>query len=290
MMLDIDMHNVALHYGRFEALNDVTVHMESGKTYGVIGRNGAGKTTLLSLLASFMKPSSGSIRVGGEEPFEHAGIMSQVAFVYEVDYREEQEKVKAFIETAERYRPYFDTDYAHRLAKRFNLPFDKPVKKLSSGMQSALNVTIGLASRSPITIFDEAYLGMDAPTREIFYQEVLEEQASHPRTIILSTHLVSEMDYLFDQVVIIDKGRLVLHEPYDELLNRGAAITGGADVVDGFVHDMKKLNEQQLGGTKSVMIYGELSDAKRQEAREKGLEIGPVSLQDLFIHLTREGE
>ena len=75
------------------------------------------------------------------------------------------------LEIAERYRPNYDKAYADELIKRFNLPLNRPVNKLSKGMQSAMNVTIGLASRTPITIFDEAYLGMDAPTRDIFIKK-----------------------------------------------------------------------------------------------------------------------
>ncbi|MBV0908845.1 ABC transporter ATP-binding protein, partial [Planococcus sp. CP5-4_UN] len=114
------------------------------------------------------------------------------------------------------------------------------------------------------------------------------DQEEHPRTFILSTHLVSEMDYLFDHVVIIDQGQLVLNEPYETLEARGASVTGAASDVEAFTADMKHLNEQQLGGTKSVMVYGELDESKRREAQTLGLEIGPVSLQDLFIYLTEE--
>jgi len=153
-----------------------------------------------------------------------------------------------------------------------------------------LNVVIGLASRSPITIFDEAYGGMDAPTREIFYQKVLEDHALHPRTIILSTHLVSEMDYLFEEVVILHKGNIILKEPIDVLLERGASVTGAEENVDQFVFEMKKINSQKLGGTKSVMIIETLTEEQQLHARQLGLEIGPVSLQDLFIHLTKEGD
>src|SRR5699024_8398716 len=114
------------------------------------------------------------------------------------------------------------------------------VNQLSRGMQSALNVTIGLANRSPITIFDKAYLGMDAPTREIFYQELLEDQLNHPRTIILSTHLVSEMDYLFDEVIIIDRASLGPHEELVAWVYRGAWITGAAKEVNHLDSDMQQ--------------------------------------------------
>lgn len=288
MKTDIALERITMKFGSVEALKNISLHLETGKIYGLIGRNGAGKSTLLSLLASFRQPTAGSLTVGGQTPFENPQIMPLIHLVYETDYSEESEKVKGMLEAAERYRPAFDRPYADRLAKLFNLPLDKPMKTLSKGMQSAVNVTLGLASRTPITIFDEAYLGMDAPTREKFYKEVLEDHARHPRTIILSTHLVSEMDYLFQQVIILHKGQVLLHEPIDGLLERGASVTGGASEVDAFTASMTRLNTQQLGGTKSVAVYGELTEAKRHEARQLGLDIGPVSLQDLFIYLTDE--
>ena len=96
------------------------------------------------------------------------------------------------------------------------------------------------------------------------------------------------MDYLFDEVLILHKGKIVLQEDYESLVTKGASITGAADVVDEFVRPLKRLNVQQLGNTKSVMIYGDLSDQDRQTALEKELEVGPISLQDLFIHLPEE--
>ena len=97
------------------------------------------------------------------------------------------------------------------------------------------------------------------------------------------------MDYLFDDVLIINNGELLLKESYEDLVSRGASITGEARVVDAFTRGMKKLNEQQLGNTKSIMVFEHLSDEQRQDAESQGLDVGPISLQDLFIHLTGEG-
>ncbi|TYS13333.1 ABC transporter ATP-binding protein [Rossellomorea vietnamensis] len=288
MTFDINMKDVTVRYGKKEALTDINLQLESKKIYGLIGRNGAGKSTLLSLLASFTEPHKGTLRIGGKEPFENAEIMSQISFVYNTDYSDETEKVKGMLEACERYRPTYNKELADELVKLFKLPLNTQVKNLSTGMQSALNVTMGLASRSPITIFDEAYNGMDAPTRELFYKKVLEDFEEVPRTIILSTHLVSEMDYLFEEAIFLHEGKVLLKEPVDILMERGASITGSIEDVDAFVRGMRQLSSQKLGGTKSVMVYGEISEVKRQEARNIGLEVGPVSLQDLFIHLTGE--
>lgn len=289
-MFNIQVTDVSVNYKDFEALKNISFSLEQGKIYGLIGRNGAGKTTLLSVLSSFMEPTIGNVEINGENLFENRNITPHISFVFETDYGEEYESITRYFEYAKRYRPHFDLEYAKKLATRFKLPLDKPIKKLSSGMQSAFNVTLGLASRSKITIFDEAYRGMDAPTRELFYKEVLEEQARYPRMMILSTHLVSEMDYLFDHVLILDRGNLVMNEQYDEIINRGATVTGHANEVEQFMKGKNQINEKQLGNTKSVMIYGEISEDEQRLAAERGLEIGPVALQDLFIHLTEDGE
>lgn len=294
MRWDITAKNIGLKLKDNEVLKDISFNLEHGKTYGLLGRNGAGKTSLLSLLASYREPTSGKLLIGGEEPFENRKVMPHVGFVYETDYSDEDEALKDYFDFAERYRPFFDRVYAEQLAERFKVPLDKSLASLSSGKQSALNAILGLASRTPVTILDEVYLAMDAPTRDLFYQEVIEEQARHPRTMILSTHLVSEMEYLFDHVLLLQEGRLMVDEEYDAFVSRGASITGTSAVVDTFVariqNDVKQLKTQQLGDTKSVMIYGELSEEKQEEAVSLGLDIGPVSLQELFIHLTGEEE
>ena len=286
--MNLIVNELSLNYGNYTALSDVQFEINRPRIYGLLGRNGAGKTSLLSILASFRKATSGSVKINGESSFENADIMQQVAFLYNKDYKDESNNLKSILQDTERYRPNFDMEYANYLVNRFKLDQKKPVKKFSKGMQSALNVIIGLAGRAPITIFDEVYLGMDAPSRDIFYQELLEEQQKYPRIFILSTHLVSEMDYLFDEVIMLDKGEIILHEDYDSLMTKGAKITGNVELVDEFVQTKKQIHAEQLGSTKAVTIYGELTKIDKTTARELGLEIGPITLHELFVHLTKE--
>lgn len=286
--MEITVENLTLKYRDTTALDHVSFHFSGPKIYGLLGRNGAGKTSLLSILASFCEQTSGVLRIGGEEVFENPNVMQHVVFIADQDYKEETDRVREFVKWAGRYRPFFDLDYAHSLLQKFKLPLDKKVKDLSKGMQAALSVTIGLASRAPITIFDEAYAGMDAPTREIFYRELLADQEIHPRMILMSTHLVTEMDYLFEELLILHKGKVVLQDDYETILETGVSITGHAETVDEFVRDMRVLDTQSLGSVKAVTIYGELDDMQRNAARLKGLELSRISLQDLFIHLTGE--
>lgn len=288
--MNIKAMNLNLSYSSEQVLHDINFEITEPRIYGLLGRNGAGKTSLLSILGSFREPTSGKLLVNGEEPFENAEIMQQITFMYNKDYTGETASPSSMIKDFHRYRPNFDLEYAEELLKKFKLLDKKAIPKLSTGKQSAFNVVVGLASRSPITIFDEVYLGMDAPARDLFYKELLKEQEQHPRIMILSTHLVSEMDYLFDEVIIIDDGNLLLHEPFDELVTRGVTVIGNKQAVDTFAKDKEVLNEEQLGDTKSITLYGALSETDEASAKELGLTIGPVSLQDLFIQLTKEEE
>src|SRR5699024_6960734 len=248
--MNIKANHLQLRFGKHEALKDVSFELKGNKIYGLLGRNGAGKTSLLSLIGSFREPTSGTLTINGEVPFENAEIMQNVLFMYDKDYSDYSEQVKDLMNDTQRYRPFFDMAYAEYLLDRFQIDIRRPIKKLSKGMQSAVNVSIGLASRTPITIFDEVYLGMDAPSRDIFYEELLKDQEKHPRMIILSTHLVSEMEYLFEDVVIIHEGKVLLQEDYESIISKGTSITGHKETVDAIIGTKKTMNEQQLGNTK----------------------------------------
>ncbi|WP_129668176.1 ATP-binding cassette domain-containing protein [Phytoactinopolyspora endophytica] len=290
MTLGIDLRNVTVRFGDVVALDDVSFSLEGGKIYGLLGRNGSGKTTLLSLLAAFRPVREGKVLVGGAEPFENGAVTEQVCLIRESGIAVEGSTVKDLLDDAAAFRPRWDAQYAARLSEMFQLPRKKTVSKLSRGQQSALGITIGLASRAPLTIFDESYLGLDVPSRYMFYDELLRDYMEQPRTVILSSHLIEEIGRLFEEVLILDRGRLISHEETETLLMSGAAVTGPAHLVDKVTEGLTVLGQQQLGGTKSTTVFGEISDDTRARARAAGLELGPVGLQDLFVHLTRDDE
>ena len=127
---------------------------------------------------------------------------------------------------------------------------------------------------------------MDVPSRKLFYDALLADYTEVPRTIVLSTHLVSEVSALLEEVVILDQGKLVTQSPVDALRGRGASLVGPAAAVDELTAGLAVLAEQRLGGTKSTTVLGDLDDALLAKARSAGLEVGPVGLQELFVHLT----
>jgi ABC-2 type transport system ATP-binding protein len=190
---------------------------------------------------------------------------------------------------ASAFRPRWDATAVERLVDRFELTIDRrKVCALSQGQRSALAVSIGLATRAPVTTFDEPHLGLDAPSRYAFYDELLASYIADPRTIIVSTHLIDEMSSMLEDVVILDHGRLVTHQAADELQARGVEITGPADAVDALTADMSVLSTRVLGRTKSSVVLGEFNGALRAQATAAGVELGPIPLQDLFVALTSQ--
>jgi ABC-2 type transport system ATP-binding protein len=287
--VNIEIQNLTVRYGRTTAIDDLTLTLPAGKIYGLLGRNAAGKTTLLSVLAAFRRPDGGQVRIDGADPYENPAIVERICFVGQRLIGQDDDKVSTVLRLARALRPAWDQSYADRLLDLFEVPLRKSVASLSQGKHSALGIVLGLASRAPLTILDESYLGLDAPSRYAFYEELLADYAANPHTVILSTHLIEEVGSLFEEVVIIDRGRLLLHEETDVLRARGASVTGPAEAVDRFVDGLTVLSEQRLGPTKSATVYGRLGPERDLAARALDLELGPVGLQDLFIHLTRDG-
>ncbi|GAA0404650.1 ABC transporter [Acrocarpospora corrugata] len=282
----VEVRDLVLRYGEKTALDGISLSLPENKIYGLLGRNGSGKTSLLSVLAGFRRESAGEVLVDGDPVFENAAVTSRISLIRDVGETTDLGTVDDALFFAEWLREDWDAEFARELLERFKLTRKMTVKTMSTGQRSALGVIIGLAGRAPLTMFDESYLGMDAPARAEFYDVLLADYMANPRTIIMSSHLIEEVSPLFEQVVIIDLGRLVVHEEAQTLLARGISVTGAAAPVDAFTEGLTVLGSRQLGATKSVMVYGDLDEARRREAAAAGLELGPIAMQDLFLHLT----
>jgi ABC-2 type transport system ATP-binding protein len=290
--LTVRTEELSVRFAGEPAIDRLDLRLAPGKIHGLLGRNGSGKTTLAATLAGFRQPDEGRVLIEGgdlgtaQQPYENAVVTSRVCLIRESGDAVAAAPVKTAVRLAASLRPYWDDDLAGELLDRFEVPQNKKIQKLSRGKKSALGVVLGLASRAPLTIFDESYLGMDVPSRNLFYDALLADYAEVPRTIVLSTHLVSEVSALLEEVVILDNGRLVTQSPVDALRGRGASLVGPAAVVDKFTCGFTVLAEERLGGTKSATVLGDLDPALIAKATAAGLEIGPVGLQDLFVHLT----
>jgi len=281
----IEVAGLSKRFGGFTAIDDVSIAIEENSITGLLGRNGAGKTTMMQLLTGQEFRSSGSIRVFGEDPVENSGVLARTCFVKESQkYPDDYKPVHVF-RSAPWFFPNWDAGFAERLVADFRLPLTRRIKKLSRGQLSAIGVIVGLASRAPLTFFDEPYLGLDAVARQTFYDRLLEDYAEHPRTVVLSTHLIDEVSDLLEHVVVIDEGRIVIDGSAEELRDSASTVAGARAAVDAFVAGRRVLHREELGGLASVTV-GRLDAADRKAASAAGLELAGVSLQQLVIRTT----
>ncbi len=278
----ISVTGLTRRYRDHTALDDVSLAIGSGTITGLLGRNGAGKTTLLRILAGHEFPSSGSVRVLGEPPAENEEVLRRLAFVRE-DQIYPEIKVGQALRAASWFYPNWDGTLASSLLEDFGVRTDKAVKKLSRGQRSALGITIGLAARAEVTLFDEPYAGLDAVARQLFYDRLLADFAQFPRTVLFSTHLIDEAAALFESVIVIDKGRVVLDAAADALRGVATRISGPCLAVDALAQGREVWERRKLGSQASVVVVGPLSADERERARSAGVDLTPLSLQQIMV-------
>ncbi|MBJ7957243.1 ABC transporter ATP-binding protein [Bacillus mycoides] len=285
-MIALETKNLSKKYKKKLAVNEVTISLEEHKIYGLLGRNGAGKTTLLNILAGQIISSSGSVSVFGENVFENRKAMRSICFVRVKEEAHLSYKVKEIFKLCNMFYKNWNQKYAEELAGKFQLNMKEKYHKLSHGMQTVVGIIQGLASRAPITIFDEPTTGLDAAHRELFYSLLLEDYGEYPRTIILSTHLVEEVTHVIEDVIIIKEGRLVVQSSVEDLLQQGHIISGKKDKVDALSINKKVINREVYGNKGIAVIWEEFTNEDYYSLEKEGLAVDEITLQKLFIHIT----
>ena len=151
-------------------------------------------------------------------------------------------------------------------------------------MRSAVGIVIGLAARAELTLFDEPYAGLDAVARQLFYDRLLADFAEHPRTVVLSTHLIDEVADLLEHVVVLDRGRVVLDAPADDVRGTAMTVSGPVTAVEEFVAGRAVWHRQRLGARAAVTVARPLGAAAQARARALHLSLEPLTLQQLLVH------
>src|SRR5699024_5589556 len=280
-MMKIEVKNVSKTYKDAKALDNVSFMLSEPKIYGLLGRNGAGKTTFMDILSGHILASKGEILIDGENQFDNQHLTESICLIKEGDNFKKDLKVKNVLKIYAYFYPTWDQELADELIKEYNLNLNAKVKTLSKGMASALGIIVGLASKAPITIFDEPYIGLDAAARKKFYDILLEEYEAEKRMIIFSTHLIDEVSLMFEEVLILQDGKLVLQQEADALRDHAYAVSGPVQDVEVFIEDKEVIQSKQLAGMMTAYIYGNMDQAK-----SAGLTAEGIPIQELMIYLT----
>lgn len=280
-MNKLTYENVTMRFGDVTALDHVSLTLEPGHIYGLLGRNGAGKSTLLSVTANWRHATEGDVLLDGESVWENSRAQQQIVCMSDGNLFPTM-RVKNGLLWYSRFRSGFDMEQALRLCEKFELSLKAKIQSLSTGYATIFKLIVAMASQCPFTFYDEPVLGLDANHRDLFYRELMEDFARNPRCVVISTHLIEECSALLDHIIVINKGKLMLNEPLEDTLARGYTVSGPAGAVDAFTAGKKLFGTQNLGGLKTAYVQG----TPEQEKAPDGLEISALDLQQLFIQLT----
>ena len=279
-------------YGSNQVLFNLDLNIEPGKIYGLIGRNGAGKTTLLGILTGQNTKDSGTVTYGDAPVWENQSVLNQICFSRELQPTlfsgPNNLKVSHYLRSAAIYYPGWDREYARKLLEEFGLSPKKKISQLSKGQMSMVTILIALASQAPVTILDEPAAGLDVVMRERFYQLLLEDFARTGRTFIVSTHIIEEAASVFENVIILDHGRILENCPTEELVDQFRYISGREDVVDQVCRGLEVLSAHQMGRHKTVAVRG--GAAQLQTALQADVDVSPMNLQNVFVALCGHGD
>lgn len=283
----IHIDDVHHNFGSTHALRGVDLTIQPHRIVGLLGRNGAGKTTLLSILAGHRRATSGRVRIGGMDVWE-TERMRDVFLIGEGEASNDSWRLRDRARLVATLRPNFDQALFATMLVTFDLDPRARISKWSRGQRAAAGVSLALASRCPITILDEAHLGMDAQSRYALWDLMVADYAAHPRTIIISTHHVDEVANIMEEVVILEAGTVLRHDIADEMVGRAATITGPTSRVTEAVAGLHVVADRHAGATREVTVMDVDTADLRARSRSNGVRVDSVGLQDLFVHLTTQ--
>lgn len=286
-MIAVTCQDLSKTYGDKNALHNLNCTIAQDAITGIIGRNGAGKTTLLKCIAGFYRPSGGTIRVFDQDPYDNLAVSAGLIFVDETMTFPEGQNLGRLLEICGRFYAAWDAPLAAKLLDYFNLPAGTMPQKLSKGMLSTFRSILGLCAHAPLTIMDEPTSGMDSGVRQDFYRALLKDYVAHPRTIILSSHLLGEIDHLLEYILLLADGRDLLSAPVTELAGYALSLSGKVSQLTPLLAKRTILRQETpLPGHLTVTIVNDLSPAERTALTAAGITSSAVSVNDLCNILT----
>ena len=279
------------------ALRDISLTLGDATVTALVGPNGSGKTTLMQILGGLMVPTSGSISIDGGQASADDLLTGSIIASSARDFDElYSQSLVAYV----RLRPTWDEQLFTHYADRFDLRVNrKYVRKLSGGQAAILSASIALASGAPLTLLDEIQAPLDVPTRYALYEEILAlagecmEGKRPQRRFLISSHMVSELEKVAEDVIVLKKSELLAHETIDDFTCRVSALTGHASDVERFLaaHPaLAVIASRELGSTREVVVDLRGSAVGDTELASHSLTASPCSFQDAFAYLIQEND
>jgi ABC-2 type transport system ATP-binding protein len=264
-------------YGRRPALSDCTLAIPSGRVVGLVGPNGAGKSTLLNLAVGLLAPTSGSIDVLGAPPASSPAHLGRVGFVAQDTPTYESLSIADHLRLGAHLNPGWDTKGALRRIEQLGLDPKQKAGKLSGGQRAQLALTVALAKRPELLILDEPVASLDPLARREFLQHLMEAVVEHELSVVLSSHLVADLERVCDYLVVLMSSRVQVAGEVDELLATHHRLTGARRDPTTMPADQQVIESSHTDRQSTLLVRTE------QPIHDPAWTVEPVGMEDLVL-------
>ena len=278
----LEMKNVTKTFGKFKALDDLSMTVPKGSVYGLVGPNGAGKSTAIRLMTGIYRPDAGSITLEGMPVYENPVNKVRMGYIPDDIFyfpSASMEEMKSFYKGI---YPQFDEELYNKLFEAFQLPRKGAIRRFSKGMQKQAAFHLSLCTRPEMLILDEPVDGLDPVIRRQVWSLILSEVAANGTTVLVSSHNLRELEDICDHVGIMDHGKMLLERSLQDMQGATHKLQLVGEVPEG----LDVLHESQTGRLKTLVVRGDAREISRKVSASAPVyfDVLPLSLEEIFIY------
>lgn len=268
------------------ALNKVNINLHKDQLIGLIGANGSGKTTFFKLCNGNLDATEGMVTILGGDVTQNLAIREEVIYSMHALPVGDNLSIETIVGNYHMMYPHFDKEFAGKLLDLFDISKKEKLKHLSQGMVSVVHFVCALSTRAKVTMLDEPFIGIDIEKRKLAYEVLLRDYMEYPRTIIISSHNLAEMEQILSEMVLVHNGNVIFYEDMDTVREMLFRADGQPEQVAAFVgrKEVVTNNEGELGAY--FIGKGSANSDLAQEAVGAGLKITAVAPEDVCVYLT----
>lgn len=285
----IEVKDLGFSYKKNPVLEHLNLWISGDHLIGMVGKNGAGKTTLLNLISGEFEEEKGAVMIEGKSPCMDIKIKRKIAYLHAGITYPKGCKLSYVLSMYQSVYEEFDEEFAKRLLEYFEVQLNRSYRTHSLGIQSLIRAIFTLATRAPLTLLDEPVIGMDLEVRNQFYDILLRDFMEHPRTIIISSHMLNEMEHILDEMILIKNHTVFLHSDMESIKNSMYQVEANSALLDQIIGtvEVKEDHRSLLGGY--VCVEEGIGEMLKKEYGEQ-ITLSRRSVSDICVGLLKENQ
>ena len=278
----LELKNVSKSFGKFKALDDLSMTIPQGAVYGLVGPNGAGKTTAIRHITGVYRPDTGEITMEGLPIYENPQVKQSIGYIPDEIFYFSSATLKDMAKFYRGLYPRFDMALFQRLTEVFQLPMGSPIRRFSKGMQKQAAFQLTLSIRPDVLVLDEPVDGLDPVMRRQVMSLILAEVAERNTTVLISSHNLRELEDVCDHVGIMNHGKMLLERSLADMQGSTVKLQMVGDVPEG----LNILHQSSTGRLQTLVVRGNAREVEAQveAASPMFYDILPLSLEEIFIY------